>query len=216
MRLTRASLLTGIFLLAACAGGGSDDDERSDNRPALPPDMPDMMPTVVLETSVGRIVLELDRGAAPKSVENIVGHVRAGFYDGLTFHRVIPGFMIQGGGFNPEMGQVKSSRPPVPNEADNGLKNVRGSVAMARTNDPHSATTQFFINVADNPRLDHTSKTPQGWGYAVIGHVTEGIEVVDSIVQVPTRTVGPHQNVPAEPVVIERAYVRDDAATSDE
>jgi cyclophilin family peptidyl-prolyl cis-trans isomerase len=202
--------------IAGCGSGDADGDaESAEGGPELPPDMPDMTPTVVMETTMGRIVLELDRPAAPQTVENVVQHVEGGFYDGLVFHRVIPGFMIQGGGFTPEMAQRRTSRPALENEADNGLKNVRGSVAMARTGDPHSATTQFFINLADNPRLDHTAKTPQGWGYAVFGRVVEGMDVVDEIARVPTASRGPYDDVPVEPVVISRAYITEQPPASE-
>ena len=167
-----------------------------------------MTPTVVFETSNGTIVMELDRSKAPKTVESMVAHVEGNFYDGLIFHRVIPGFMIQAGGFTPEMGQRQSTAPELMNEADNGLRNVRGSVAMARTSDPHSAKAQFFINLADNASLDHTSPTPQGWGYTVFGKVTEGMDVVDAIAAEQTATAGPHGDVPVEPIVIERAYLK--------
>jgi peptidyl-prolyl cis-trans isomerase A (cyclophilin A) len=161
-------------------------------------------PVVVFETNQGQIVLELDSARAPKSVANFLEYVRQGFYNGTIFHRVIPGFMIQGGGFTPDMSQ-KSTRPPVVNEAANGLKNRRGSIAMARTNDPHSATAQFFINVVDNPNLDNPSF--DGWGYAVFGMVTSDMETVDKITAVPTRNYGMHQNVPAEPVIIQSATI---------
>ncbi len=164
---------------------------------------------IVLETSMGRIALQLDGEAAPNTVENIHYHVENDFYNGLTFHRVIPGFMIQGGGFTPQMEQRQTPRPALKNEANNGLKNVRGTVAMARTNDPHSATNQFFVNLADNAFLDFTSETPRGWGYTVFGRVIEGMDVVDQIAAVSTRTVGPYENVPTEPVTIERAHVED-------
>jgi peptidyl-prolyl cis-trans isomerase B (cyclophilin B) len=176
--------------------------------PPLPPDMGNPTPRVVLETDMGQIVLELDREKAPKTVDNVLFHVENGHYDGLTFHRVIPGFMIQGGGFTPELNQRESPRPTVPNEASNGLKNARGTVAMARTSDPHSATTQFFINLADNDMLDFTAETPGGWGYAVFGHVVEGLEVVDAIAAVETGTSGGMNDVPVQSVIIERAYVQ--------
>ncbi|HEX6202159.1 MAG TPA: peptidylprolyl isomerase [Thermoanaerobaculia bacterium] len=163
-------------------------------------------PRVQLETSHGAIVLELDSAKAPKTVENFLGYVRSGFFDGTIFHRVIPGFMIQGGGFTPDM-QQKKTGAPIPNEADNGLDNRRGTIAMARTNDPHSATAQFFVNLVDNQPLDHTEKSLRGWGYAVFGEVVEGMDVVDRIARVPTGNAGQHQNVPREPVVIERATV---------
>jgi cyclophilin family peptidyl-prolyl cis-trans isomerase len=157
---------------------------------------------VKLTTSMGAIVLELDRVKAPASVENFLKYMEAGHYDGTVFHRVIDGFMIQGGGFTRDMGQ-KPTRPPIRNEADNGLKNLAYSVAMARTNVPDSATSQFYINVADNAALDYAG--PQKPGYAVFGKVVEGKEVVDKIRKVATKNHGPYQNVPAEPVIIEKA-----------
>ncbi len=163
-------------------------------------------PVVRMTTSLGVVEMELLPDKAPATVKNFLDYVAAGHYDGTLFHRVIPGFMIQGGGFEPGMRQ-KPTREPVRNEADNGLKNVRGSVAMARTLEPHSATAQFFINVADNDFLDHRDKTQRGWGYAVFGRVTKGMEVVDRIVSVPTTTVGPHQDVPRTDVVIQKMQV---------
>ena len=163
-------------------------------------------PKVALETSLGRIVLELDAAKAPKSVENFLAYVRAGHYDGTIFHRVIPGFMIQGGGFDTGMEQ-RPTRPPVQNEASNGLRNARGTVAMARTSDVHSATSQFFINTVDNRALDYKDSTPRGWGYAVFGKVVEGMEVVDKIEKVKTTTRAPFQDVPVDAVVIKKATV---------
>ncbi|AUT67987.1 cyclophilin [Paraburkholderia hospita] len=161
---------------------------------------------VELHTNHGVIKLELDTEKAPKSVENFLAYVKAGQYDNTVFHRVIDGFMIQGGGFEPGMTQ-KPTSTPIANEANNGLKNVKGSVAMARTNDPHSATAQFFINVNDNDFLNHSSPTPQGWGYAVFGKVVEGLEVVDAIRKVKTGSKGFHQDVPVDDVIIEKAVV---------
>lgn len=161
-------------------------------------------PSVALETSQGRIVLQLDAAKAPETVANFLEYVRSGFYKGTIFHRVIPGFMIQGGGFVPDMAQ-KATRPPIKNEAANGLKNLRGTIAMARTNNPHSATAQFFINVVDNANLDYPSF--DGWGYAVFGKVTEGMAVVDKIVAVPTRNYGGHQDVPASPILIKSVTI---------
>lgn len=158
-------------------------------------------PRVVLDTSKGKIVLELDADKAPRTVTNFLTYVDAGFYDGTIFHRVIPGFMIQGGGFTAEM-QQKQTRAPIQNEADNGLQNGRGTIAMARTPDPNSATAQFFINTVDNDFLNHKSKSPQGWGYAVFGRVVEGIDVVDEISRVKTVSRGMHRDIPVEPVVI--------------
>ncbi len=159
---------------------------------------------VTMQTSLGTIELELDETRAPKTVANFVDYARAGFYDGTVFHRVIQGFMIQGGGFTAAMEQ-KPTRAPVDNEARNGLKNTRGSIAMARTSDPHSASSQFFINVVDNPMLDYPSR--DGWGYAVFGQVVKGMDVVDRIRKVPTTRRGPHADVPETPVVIEKVTV---------
>jgi peptidyl-prolyl cis-trans isomerase A (cyclophilin A) len=158
---------------------------------------------VRLATSAGDIVLELDAEKAPKTVANFVTYVKAKHYDGLIFHRVIEGFMIQGGGFKPDMSET-STRAPIPLESRNGLQNLRGSVAMARTSDPASATAQFFINVADNTRLDQPNAR-DGEGYAVFGKVVEGMNVVDQIRSVATETKGPHQNVPIKPVIIRKA-----------
>jgi peptidyl-prolyl cis-trans isomerase B (cyclophilin B) len=160
--------------------------------------------TVVLHTSLGAITLELDAERAPKTVANFLAYVRAGHFDNTLFHRVIDGFMIQGGGFTPEFRQ-KPTRPQIENEAANGLKNARYTVAMARTSDPHSATAQFFINVADNAFLDHRSPDAKGWGYCVFGRVVGGTDVVDRITGVATGERGMHQNVPKDDVVIERA-----------
>ncbi|MFN4148345.1 MAG: peptidylprolyl isomerase [Rhodocyclaceae bacterium] len=163
-------------------------------------------PRVELKTSLGAIVVELAADKAPKTTENFLQYVKDGFYDGTIFHRVIDGFMIQGGGMTPEM-KEKPTRAPIPNEAKNGLKNVTGSIAMARTSDPHSAAAQFFINVKDNAFLDHPSR--DGWGYAVFGKVVQGMDVVHKIAKVPTGNVGYHQNVPLTPVVIESARILD-------
>jgi len=163
-------------------------------------------PRVKLQTSMGDMVIQLDAEKAPKTVENFLAYVRDGFYDGTVFHRVINNFMIQGGGFEAGMKQ-KPTRDPIGNEADNGLKNERYTLAMARTSDPHSATAQFFINVADNDFLNFTAPTPNGWGYAVFGKVVEGTEVVDQIKMVKTGSKGFHQDVPSEDVVLEKATV---------
>ncbi|MBW4048315.1 MAG: peptidyl-prolyl cis-trans isomerase [Proteobacteria bacterium] len=159
---------------------------------------------VELHTNKGVIRIELDTEKAPKSAANFLAYVKSGHFDGTIFHRVIDGFMIQGGGFEPDMKQ-KPTQAPIPNEANNGLKNKRHTLAMARTNDPHSATAQFFINVADNAFLDHSAPTAQGWGYAVFGHVVDGQDVVDAIKGVKTGTKGFHQDVPVEDVVILKA-----------
>lgn len=152
----------------------------------------------------GVITLELDAAKAPKSVENFLAYVNKGHYNNTIFHRVIPGFMVQGGGFEPGMNQ-KGSDAPIENEANNGLKNANYTVAMARTSDPHSATAQFFINVADNGFLNHTAPSAQGWGYAVFGKVVGGTDVVDKIKAVKTGRKGFHDDVPKEDVVIEKA-----------
>ncbi|MFI9721951.1 peptidylprolyl isomerase [Streptomyces sp. NPDC052396] len=162
------------------------------------------MAKVRLSTNHGDIVLALNEEKAPRTVSNFLSYVDAGHYNGTIFHRVIPGFMIQGGGFAPGMTQ-KPTNAPIENEADNGLKNTLYSVAMARTNDPHSATAQFFINVGDNDFLNFSSKSPSGWGYAVFGEVVEGQDVVDAIKSVPTGPRGFHQDVPKDDVLIERA-----------
>jgi len=165
-------------------------------------------PQVIMETSKGKIVLELDPAKAPKTVENFISYVKGGSYDGTIFHRVIKGFMIQGGGFDSSMAG-KPTKAPIQNEADNGLKNDRGTIAMARTNDPHSATAQFFINLVNNEFLNHKAKNPQGWGYAVFGKVTEGLDVVDSIANVKTGSKGPFADVPAEPIVIQKVSMKE-------
>ncbi|MFI9511453.1 peptidylprolyl isomerase [Nocardia sp. NPDC052566] len=166
------------------------------------------MTKVNLETNFGKIVLELDDAKAPNTVQNFVDYVNAGHYSGTIFHRVIPGFMIQGGGFSSDMKQ-KSTQAPIQNEANNGLKNDKYTVAMARTNDPHSATAQFFINVSDNGFLNHSAPSPQGWGYAVFGKVVEGQEVVDKIEGVSTGNKNGHGDVPNDAVIIESAALSD-------
>ena len=163
---------------------------------------------IQMVTNHGTISIELDFDKAPKSAENFQQYVKDGFYDGTIFHRVINGFMIQGGGMTEEMNQ-KETQAPIENEADNGLKNLKGTLAMARTMDPHSASSQFFINVSDNDFLNHTSKTPQGWGYAVFGKVVDGMAVVEKIKAVATGNNGMHRDVPLEPVVIEKCDITD-------
>lgn len=163
-------------------------------------------PRVRLETNKGAIVVEIDPKAAPKSAENFLNYARSGFYNGTIFHRVIKGFMVQGGGFTANMHQ-KPANAPIANEADNGLKNKRGTIAMARTMDPHSATAQFFINTVDNPFLDHKGKTPDGWGYCVFGKVVDGMKVVDAIENESTTSKAGNRDVPIYAVVIEKAVV---------
>jgi cyclophilin family peptidyl-prolyl cis-trans isomerase len=161
-------------------------------------------PKVQMETTEGTITIELYPDKAPKSVENFLAYVDEGYYDGTVFHRVIDGFMIQGGGFTGEL-QKKPSKDAIENEADNGLKNERGAISMARTGDPHSATSQFFINHKDNDFLNHSGKNPRGWGYAVFGKVTDGMEVVDKIATTPTGGKGPFpKDVPQSTIVIEK------------
>lgn len=187
MRLL-APLLLSLSLMAAAPATASDN------------------PKVEMRTSMGVFVIELYPENAPKTVENFLQYVNDGFYNGTIFHRVIPGFMVQGGGFTPNM-QQKATRPAIRNEAGNGLRNAIGTVAMARTADPHSATAQFFVNVAENDFLDFKSPDDKGYGYTVFGRVSSGMDVIQKIVQVPTATAGPHQNVPRLPVFIERARV---------
>lgn len=164
---------------------------------------------IKMETSMGDIVIELDFDKAPVSAANFQQYVEEGFYDGLIFHRVINGFMVQGGGMDENMNE-KPTREPIKNEANNGVKNDCYTLAMARTMDPHSASSQFFINVKDNGFLNFTAETPQGWGYAVFGKVVEGTEVVDAIKEVPTGRNGFHDDVPVEPVFINKATVIED------
>ncbi len=192
--MIRLTALTSIVLfgLAPVAAAGSD------------------MPKVRLQTTKGDIVIELDRARAPKTVDNFLSYVKSGFYEGTVFHRVIRGFMIQGGGLTESMMQ-KKTETPIPNEADNGLKNLRGTIAMARTNDPNSATAQFFINTVDNAFLDFKAKTVSGWGYCVFGKVVEGLDVVDAIEALPTGNRGPYSDVPATPVIIKAASVEPEA-----
>ena len=159
-------------------------------------------PTVLIETTMGNITIELDMQNAPTSSENFLAYVDDGYFVDTTFHRIIPNFMIQGGGITADMQDKPSKRAQIENEANNGLKNDRGTLAMARTSDPHSATSQFFINHADNGFLNHTSESMQGWGYAVFGKVTDGMDIVDAMAQVATGNSGGHQNVPLETITI--------------
>ncbi|NKI33710.1 peptidyl-prolyl cis-trans isomerase [Wenzhouxiangella sp. XN79A] len=196
------SLLPTLLLLSSFAARAQDDAAPAGDNPFA-----QALPTVVLHTSMGPITLELFEDDAPISTENFLAYARDGHYDGTIFHRVIGNFMIQGGGFDADLDQ-KPTRDPITNEADNGLKNARGTVAMARTGMPHSATAQFFINVVDNPALDHRgTQSGRTWGYAVFARVTEGMDVVDAIRAVETAPRPPHQNVPVEPVIIERVEI---------
>lgn len=170
---------------------------------ATPADVSDVGPPVVeMSTSLGTLRIELSPKEAPRTVENFLTYVRDGFYDGTIFHRVVPGFVIQGGGFTADMTE-KETRPPIENEANNGLRNLRGTICMARTQDPHSATSQFFVNAKDNPALDFRDESIRGWGYAVFGRVVEGIDVVEAIEKVERTRKGMYDDVPVEPVIIE-------------
>lgn len=161
---------------------------------------------VTFETTLGPIVIELFEEDAPLTTKNFLDYANSGFYNGTLFHRVIPGFVIQGGGLGSGM-QDKTGNPPIENEANNGQKNLKWSLSMARTNDPNSATSQFFINLENNPNLDHTSETPQGWGYAVFGTVIDGFETVEAIASVSTGSAGHHQDVPLEDITVQKTRV---------
>jgi cyclophilin family peptidyl-prolyl cis-trans isomerase len=205
------SLLIAASLALPFAAMAQDAQTETAAAPAASADMP----RVVLKTSQGDIVLELDKGSAPVTVDNFLRYVRDGHYTGTIFHRVIDGFMIQGGGYTPEL-VGKGTRAAIMNEAPNGLKNTRGTIAMARTGDPHSATAQWFINVADNAALDHIGTTDsRSWGYAVFGKVVEGMDVVDKIKALPTRKEGMMENLPVETVLIESAEIVGVAAAAD-
>jgi peptidyl-prolyl cis-trans isomerase B (cyclophilin B) len=189
------------FTISALPATGFSQDAPTDKKESG-------MVKVTMDTSMGVIKLELDHDKAPLTVDNFVEYARSGFYDNTIFHRVIAGFMIQGGGFDTSMKQ-KPTRAPVRNEADNGLQNAAGTIAMARTNDPNSATAQFFINVADNQFLNHKSPTPQGWGYAVFGRVTEGMDTVTQIEKVRTGMKSGMQDVPVSEVVIRKVSIEE-------
>lgn len=201
-RLTRLFAVAALLPLAALAQEATAPAaEKTASEAATEAAVP--ATRVAITTNMGRMVVELDAAKAPKSVANFLQYVDSGFYDGTVFHRVIGNFMIQGGGFSTDL-QRKPTKAPIPNEANNGLSNLRGTVAMARTSDPNSATSQFFINTVDNPRLDFVSEqNAYTWGYAVFGKVVEGMDVVDRIRQVPTGSMGPFQDVPRTPVLIE-------------
>jgi cyclophilin family peptidyl-prolyl cis-trans isomerase len=212
--MTRFSLISTTLFLGALmlgiSGCGASEPGKQTVSTAPAAGQP-ANPRVLIETSKGNITVELFPARAPQSVGNFLNYVKTGFYDGLIFHRVIPGFMIQTGGMTPDMVE-KPKNAPIRNEADNGLKNLRGTLAMARTGEPHSASSQFFINVADNAFLNHRGKSFEGWGYAVFGQVIEGMDVVDAIVAVPRGDRGPHGDVPIEPVVMKRVTVLPEAA----
>ncbi len=202
------ALAAAVLLLPLACTSSVDEPTPKESETKMadtqPPDS--SAPIVVLETSRGDIRVKLWPDRAPKTVANFLQYVRDGFYDGTIFHRVIEGFMIQGGGFTPEMDK-KLTREPIPNEASADAPNDRGTIAMARTSDPHSATAQFFINHADNDFLNHRDESAQGYGYAAFGEVVDGMDVVDEIAGVETKTVGMMENVPVEPILIKRAYV---------
>ena len=190
-------LALSLILLVVTGCDAKKDLAQTDKEPEF---------MVRMTTSLGVIEIELNEAAAPQTVQNFIEYANSGHYNGTIFHRVMPGFMIQGGGMSAGM-QEKSTRSPIENEADNGLKNTVGTLAMARTNDPHSATTQFFINLVDNGFLDHTSQSTAGWGYAVFGRVTGGMDVVEQIAAVPTGTKGMHADVPLEDVEIKSVEI---------
>ena len=193
-----------VGLAVACLGMACAPESEA---PGAEDSGPTPKPIVALETNKGLIRMELEPDLAPETVENFLLHVRSGFYNNLLFYRVRAGFMIQAGQLDVDMNIRTSPTWPIANEADNGLLNERGTVAMARTSDPHSAKSEFFINLVDNPALDFKDKTATGWGYAVFGRVIEGMDVVDEIAKVPVRRVRQYEAVPEEPVIIQRAYI---------
>ena len=198
------------LMIAGCGGTERTGEEPADSA-GLDPE-PAIPVIVSLETTRGSIAIELDPAAAPLSVENFLQHVRAGFYDGLIFHRIAQDFVVQAGAVDSALRRRTSSVFPIPNEASNGRQNLRGTVAMARTGDPHSATTEFFINLKDNPKLDFRDSTAAGFGYAVFGRVIEGMDVVDAIAASGTSPRSRYPEFPAAPVTIVRAHVRDAAS----
>lgn len=203
----RHMLRMSVMAAIAAAGLIGCSSDRGEQASAA---APDPRPIVVLETTQGRLVLELDRDRAPQTVRNFLAHVNIGFYDSLIFHRVEPGFVIQAGYYRSDGRRVNTSAPPIANESENGLSNLRGTVAMARTDYPHSATTQFFVNLVDNSKLDR-EQYHDGWGYAVFGRVIEGLEVVDAIAKGSTTRRGRELHWPKEPVTITRAFVQEAA-----
>ncbi len=206
MNRKNTSVLLSLLLLSACGGGRGVSDNTNATLPVI--DLTSgNFECVSLKTTKGTIVLALDKIKAPKTVENYLIYVLAGFYDGTLFHRVINGFMIQGGGFDAALNK-KTTNDTIPNEANNGLSNVRGSIAAARTGEPQSATSQFFINTVNNPFLNHTAKTTRGWGYAVFGQVVTGMNIVDTISQVPTSAKAPFEkDVPINNIVMQSVTV---------
>ena len=211
--MTRLSLFSNTLFLAALMLGisGCGASEPGTQTASTAPAGQSANPRVLIETSKGNITVEVFPSQAPQSAANFLNYVKTGFYDGLVFHRVIPNFMIQTGGMTPDMAE-KPKGASIRNEADNGLKNLRGTLAMARTGDPHSASSQFFINVADNAFLNHRGKSVEGWGYAVFGQVVDGMDVVDAIVAVPRGNRGPHGDVPVDPIVMQRVTLLPEAA----
>jgi cyclophilin family peptidyl-prolyl cis-trans isomerase len=210
----RTILLAAIALLpAACSPADRADTPEPAEGTPVPAPAAVTRDTVVLETTRGAIVLELDPSRAPETVANFLRHVRAGFYNGLIFHRIEPNFVIQAGAVTEDARERTSTVFPLRNEAENGLKNTRGTVAMARTGDPHSATSEFFVNLKDNAGLDYSAPTLEGWGYAVFGRVIDGMSVVDAIAATPTTRRGIYRTYPTQPTVIRRAYVGQTTAT---
>ena len=204
MKISKASkLITSYFVIALLINSCTNET----NEASVSQNEEGDMTAIIINTSYGDIKLELNKEKAPITTENFVAIAKSGYYEGTIFHRVINGFMIQGGGLNADMTNKSSGTAPIQNEANNGLPNDRGTVAMARTMDPHSATSQFFINHKDNNFLNHTGENPQGWGYAVFGKVTEGMDVVDKIADVTTGSSGSHQDVPVEVITIESVTV---------
>lgn len=209
MKLRRPWLVTAVLIVTLACQQQAEEQQPTNDLAA-----PQPKPIVVFETNKGSIAMELEPDLAPETVQNFLLHVRSKFYDSLTFHRVRPGFMIQAGRIMADGRERTSTVFPIANEAENGLTNVRAAVAMARTSDPHSATSEFFINVVDNPSLDFKDRTTRGFGYAVFGRVIDGMEVADVIAQVAARRTRNSEAEPVEPVVITRAYIRDSSPGS--